>query len=103
MLALAHHEGPDCRQAGILHRTDEQGIDLLSSVLGDEVVAPLEVDRVDLVDLDEVGDVERVVALCTGSLEVFVVQFDELTLLDLVRLDDLVVGHFLPSCLQTFS
>ena len=93
MLPLAHHEGPDRRQPGVLHRPHEQRVHLLSAVLGDEVVAALEVDRVDLVDLDEVGDVEGVVALGARGLEVGVLDLDVCPLRDLVRLDDLVVGY----------
>ncbi len=62
---------------------------------GAEVVAPLEDDRVDVVALDEVEDLDRLEALLLGRGEVVVLEVHELAVGDLVRLDDLVGGHFL--------
>jgi hypothetical protein len=52
-----------------------------------------EVDRVDLLVWDEVGDLDRLVALDPRGREVLVAHVDVLAPLDLERLHDLVVRH----------
>ena len=95
VLTFAHHERPDGGQARVLHGTSEERVHLLAAFLGQEVVAALEVDRIDLFDLDEVGDLKRPVPLRPGGLEVFVFEFHIFAVAGLVCLDDLVVGDLL--------
>ena len=91
MLLLAHDVLADRRQLRALHRLAQQQVDLLAAVLRPEVVGALEVDRVDLLVQDEVGDVDRLDALGLDGGEVLVREDDELVLLHLVCLHDLVV------------
>jgi hypothetical protein len=93
VLAVAHHELRDRGQPRVLHRPDEQRVDLLRPVLRPQVVRVREEDRVDLLVRHEVGDLDRLVALDPRRPEVLVVQVDELALAVLEALDDLLVGH----------
>ncbi len=95
LLLLVEHVLDDRREARLLHRAQQEEIDLLRPVRRPEVVAPLEDDRVDLVALHEVEDLDRAVALLLGRLEVLVLEVHELAVGDLVRLDDLVGRHLL--------
>ena len=92
MLLVAHHELGDAGELRLLHRLHEQGVHLLGALVGPDVVRLREEDRVDLVVRDEVDDVDRLVALYLGGLEVLLVHEDVFALLELERLDDLVVG-----------
>jgi hypothetical protein len=53
------NESPDPGAPRPLHRADQQDIRLLSTVLRSNDVALLEVDRIDVVQVDEVLDVDR--------------------------------------------
>src|SRR6185295_17637188 len=96
LLLVAHHVRDDPDEARLLHRADEQRVWLLGPLRRAEVAGALEVDRVDLVRVDEILDVDRAVALPCRGLEVLVRQVDVLPLRDLVALDDLVVRDRLP-------
>ena len=91
ILAVAHHELRDPGQAGILERTQQETVDLLAALLGPEVVRACEVDRVDLLVGNEVGDLDRPISLGARCLEVLVLHQDVLAGLELEGLDHLVV------------
>ena len=95
VLLAAQHEARDRDLAGVLHRLDEQRVGLLGALVGAEVVGVIEVDRVDLVQVDEVLDLDRPRLLRVELLEL--VTGDDHVLLggDLVPLDDVLVGHLL--------
>ena len=61
------------------HRVDEQRVRLLAALVGHEVVRLLEVERIDVVEVDELLDLDLVTAL-------------RLERLDLRRLDDHVLA-----------
>jgi hypothetical protein len=93
VLLVAHHVLRDRGQARVLHRPEQERVDLVAAVGRAEVVRPFEDDRVDLVVGNEVADVDRLEALGVRRrrLEVLVGQVDVLALRVLERLDDLLV------------
>ena len=101
MLLVADHDLGDRDLAGFLERPDEQPVGLLGAVLRLEVVGLAEVDRVDLVQVDEVADVDRLRQLDVEPIEVLVVERDIAALLDLEAADDVVVVDVLPRVAPT--
>jgi hypothetical protein len=70
-------------------RADHEG--LLGQVIGrNDIKGLFEIDHVDLVGVDELGQLERLLALELDRLQLFVVEQDIAALLILVALDDLV-------------
>ena len=63
-----------------------------AALVGDEVVRLLEVQRVDLVEVDELLDLDRVAPLRAQRLDLVVLDHHVLALRDLVAADDLVGG-----------
>src|SRR5262249_6449331 len=74
---------------------DQQRVRLLASLVGDEVVRLLEVERVDLVEVDELLDVDLVAALGTERVDLRLLHDHVLALRDLVAALDVVGGDFL--------
>ena len=77
------------------HGLDEQRVGLAGTRLGHHVVGVLVVDGIDLVEVDELLDVDRVRGLGVERGQLVGVDHHVLARRDLVALDDLVVGHFL--------
>jgi hypothetical protein len=90
VLLAPDHDLGDPDLAGLVQRSDEQAIRLLGPVLRQQVVSLAEVDRVDLVERDEVADVDRVRELDVEPVEIFVLDRDVPALLDLEPANDLV-------------
>src|SRR5436190_1734761 len=91
VLTAAHHELADAREPRLLHRTNEERVGTLGSVLRPDEVRVREERRVDLLVRDEVLELDRVLALDADRVEVLFLHVDDLALLVLERLDDLVV------------
>src|SRR5436190_3255532 len=91
VLTAAHHELADAREPRLLHRTNEERVGTLGSVLRPDEVRVCEERRVDLLVRDEVLELDRVLALDADRVEVLFLHVDDLALLVLERLDDLVV------------
>jgi hypothetical protein len=100
VLLVSQHEARDRDLALLLHRLDEQRVSLLGAGVGTEVVGLVEVDRVDLVEIDEVLDLDRAGLLRVELLELLAGQHDVLVGADLIALDDLLVGDFLAVLLR---
>jgi len=79
----------------LLECAHEQPVGLLGAVLRQQVVALAEVDRVDLVQVDEVQDVDRLGQLDVEAVEVLLLERHEAALLDLEAAHDVVVVHVL--------
>ena len=82
-----HHEPRDAHPVGLLHRPYQQRVRLGRVDRGNEVGA-VEVDRVDLVEIDEALQIEPVGGLGSERCEFLVGDGDVVALGDLVALDD---------------
>ena len=89
------HQPGDGHLVGVLHRLEEQRVGLRRPLLRHQVVGPLVVDRVDLVEVDEVLDVDRPGGLGVERLELLRGDDHVPVGRDLEALDDLLVGHLL--------
>ena len=103
MLLVPDHDLRDRDLAGLLERPNEQQVRLLGALLREQVVGLAEVDRVDLVEVDEVADVDRLRQLDVEPVEVLVLERDVLALLDLEAADDVVGSTCSPVSLRTLS
>ena len=90
VLLLADHDLRDRHLPRLVERFREQPVRLLGAVLGHEVIRLPEVDRVDLVEIDEVADVDRVRELDVEAVDVLVGQLDVPALLDLEPANDVL-------------
>ena len=95
VLAVSEHEPRHRHLLRVGHRLDQQGVGLLGPLVGPQVVGVVEVDRVDLVEIDEVLDLDRPRLLGVELLELLPGQNDVLLGRDLIALDDLLVGDLL--------
>ena len=102
VLALAHHVLADRGEAGLLHRLAHQRVHLLGALLRAEEVGAVEVDRIDLLVGDEVGDVDRLDALGLDGREVLVGEDDGLSFLVSKALTISSSGTSFSSFLQNF-
>ena len=96
MLLVADDDLGDPDLPCFLERAREQPVGLLRAFGRQEVVRLPEVDRVDLVQVDEIADVDRVGELDIKPVEVLVLQGDIAAFLDLEAPDDLVGVDPLP-------
>ena len=92
-LLAAHHDAPDRDLVERLHRVDEQRVRLLAALVGHEVVGLLEVERVDVVEVDELLDLDLVAPLRAQRLDLARLDDHVLALRDLEAVHDLVGGH----------
>ncbi len=90
MLLLPDDDLGNADLAALLERPEQETVGLLSAVLRQQVVRLAEVDRVDLLDIDEVADVDRVRQLDVEAVEILVGELDEPSFLDLEAADDVV-------------
>ena len=90
MLLVADDDLRDPDLPCFLEGARQQPVGLLGALGRQEVVRLPEIDRVDLVQVDEVADVDRVGELDVEPVEVLVLQGDIAALLDLEAPDDLV-------------
>jgi len=92
VLLAPEHELADRGGAGLLHRAQQEdvGAALCLRVRRRQVVRPVEVDRVDLRQLDEPQDLDRVRALKRDRLEIRLLDHHELALRDLPALHKLL-------------
>src|SRR6266540_795712 len=81
--------------AVLRHGLSEQRVRLHPGLFGDHVVGPLEVERIDLLQVDELHDVDGPAGLYGNRGEVLVLEHDVLVLLVLVSLHDVLEGNFL--------
>src|SRR5919197_2988498 len=90
VLLVADDDLRDPDLAGLGERANEQAVRLLRALRRQEVVGLAVVDRVDLVERDEVADVDRVRELDVEPVEILVADLDVAALLDLEAADDVV-------------
>ena len=76
------------RPAALLERPGQQAVGPISALVRPQVVALLEVDRIDLLGGQELGDLDGLGGLLLQSLELFVAEQHVLPLGELVTLDD---------------
>src|SRR4051794_3525430 len=98
VLLRAHHEPPECGAVGALHDLHEELVRAevaLRLAHGREEVRVVEVDRVDLVDVDERLDVDRPRLARRGGGEVVVGEQHLLAIVELVAMGDRLEGHLL--------
>ena len=91
VLLVAHHEPADRHFPAGLHRSRQQHVGLGRTV-GGEVVGGVEVHRVDVDEVDELLEVDRLGGHRHERLELVRVDDDVATLGDLVALHDVVVA-----------
>src|SRR5258705_150057 len=90
MFLVADHHLGDPDLAGLLEGYNEQAIGLLGALRRQQVVRLPEVDRVDLVEIGEVADVDGAGELDVEPVEVLVFERHVAALLDLEPANDLV-------------
>src|SRR5258705_4245050 len=90
MFLVADHHLGDPDLAGLLEGYNEQAIGLLGALRRQQVVRLPEVDRVDLVEIGEVADVDGAGELDGEPVEVLVFERHVAALLDLEPANDLV-------------
>src|SRR5581483_302107 len=90
MLLVADHDLRDRDPPRLLERTDEQHVRLLRALVREQVVGLPKVDRVDLLERDEVADLDRVRQLDVEAVDVLVLERHELALRDLEAPDDVL-------------
>jgi hypothetical protein len=95
VLLVAENESRDGDLARVLHGLDEEGVGALGALVGPEVVGLLEVDRVDVVEIDEVLDLDRAGLLGVQLGELVAAEHHVLVRRVLVSLHDLLVGDLL--------
>ena len=89
VLALMHGQLRDGGVAGLIHGVDEQMVRFAAGVFGNQVIRAVEVERVDLVHLDELEDLHAVGRLRLDLLDLRVLHEDILVFDVLVPLDNL--------------
>ena len=95
LLLGAQHDARDRHLAGLAHRLEQQRVGLARALVGDEVVRVVVEDRVDVLEVDEVLDVDRARLLGRDRVELLGRDDDVALLGQLEALDDLLVGHLL--------
>src|SRR5256886_10006667 len=92
VLLAPEHELADRRHARLLHRAQEQDVRPPRRIgrCGREAIRAVEVDGVDVLELHETEDLDRLRALERDRLEVGLLDEHELALRDLPALDELV-------------
>ena len=92
VLLAPEHELADRGHPGLLHRAEQQHVRAALRIGGRrrEVVRPVEVHGVDVLERDEAEDLDRLRALERDRLEIGLLDDDELALRDLPALDELV-------------
>jgi hypothetical protein len=96
VLLVAHDQGGDGSLALLLHCPPQECVGLVGPLaLGRQVVARAEVHRVDVADVDEVGDLDLARPLRLGRLEFFVGEDDVLAAPEIETAHDAVVGDLL--------
>src|SRR5439155_25235934 len=91
VLLRAHDELPDRDLVLLLESLAQERVRLAATAfrVGREVVGLLVEHRIDLVEVDEILDVDRVALLRLDRFELLGRELDELTLLELISLDEL--------------
>ena len=92
----ADDDAGDRHLARRLHRVEQQPVRLGRALVRHEVVRVVVVDRVDVLEVDEVLDVDRARALGIERVELVGRDHDVAVLGQLEALDDLVERHLLP-------
>ncbi len=95
LLLGADHDARDRHLAGLAHRLEQQPVGLGAARPGREVVGVVVEDRVDLGELDEVLDLDRLGLLRLQRLQLAGLDHDIAVGRDLVALDDVLVGDLL--------
>src|SRR5438105_4677078 len=86
----AHRDLADADGAGAANRLTQQGVRLLATLHGEQIVRRLEVPRIDFVGADEIEDLDHLRRLERGGFEILVRHFDEAAFRILVTFDDVV-------------
>ena len=95
LLGADHHAG-DGDLVGLAHRLEEQVVRLVGAAVGRQVIRVVVVDRVDLVLVHELLDVDRARLLGIERVELLGLDDHVAVLGDLEALDDLLERHFFP-------
>src|SRR5437016_2607131 len=89
------HEAGDADAVRAFHRLDQQRVRLRRAAIGHQVVRVLVVDRIDLGQIDEVLDLDRLVGAWVESFQLLARHRDVSAFADLEALDDVLPGDFL--------
>jgi hypothetical protein len=90
VLFVPDHDLRDPHLSGLLERPNEELVRLFRAVLRRKVVRLAEVDRIDLLEVDEIADIDRLRQLDVEAIEILVLERHVLALLDLEAADDVV-------------
>src|SRR5438067_4814614 len=96
ILLGAQHELRHAHLAGLLHRLDQQRVRLGGAPVGHQVVRALVIDGIDLLEIDEILDLDRLGRARIERFQFFARDRDVAALGDLESLDDVLPRHFLP-------
>ena len=91
----AHRDGDERHPVGLLERVAQQDVRLEAGLVGLEVVARVEEQRVDLLRGHELLDRDLLGRPCRQALHVLVGEHDHLAIGRLIALGDVGVGHLL--------
>src|SRR5436190_16951642 len=94
VLLGAQDEAGDADLPRALHRLDQQRVRLVGPAVRDQVVGVVVVDGIDLRQVDEVLDRDRLGRARVERLQFFLGDGDVAALADLESLDDVLPGHF---------
>ena len=104
VLLAMHDQGCDAGPLGPLHGRAEQPVGLQGALFGRrQVVARAEIDRIDICQFDEVGDLQGPRAFRCDGLEFLRLDDHRLAVPEVVALHDLVAGHFFAGPLVDFA
>ena len=93
VLAIVHRHLGQRVVLRFAQRLEQQRVRLLAAFVGRHVVGALQIDRIDVVGLDEFQDLHHLGGLGRDLLDVFVVDLDVVILLVLVALDQFAARH----------
>ena len=89
------HEAGNADPVRALHRLDQQRVRLRRAAIGHQVVGALVIDGIDLRQIDEVLDLDRLVGAGVERFQLLARHRDVSSLAELEALDDVLPGNFL--------
>jgi hypothetical protein len=103
VLLASEHEPADRHLLEVGHGVEQEPVGLGGAPVRRQVVGALEEDRVDLLQVDEVLDLDHPGGLGSEGVHLLLVHHHVLTGRDLVALDDLLVGDLLAGDLRDLA